>query len=155
MNTVYLNRRFHILARTSCTKLLFYEIKRSASVHNGVEYAEGEPFSPFEVLRIMRRWEQVLQERLSDRYMFSCDASVFVGKDNKDIAIFVKARDESESQLQFLFNTLVENDRPQTEVKIYDMSDDEDFFISNRKEFCSVAVDQEHIFLEKVRFYSK
>lgn len=154
MNTVYLNRHFHTVARASCTKLLFYEVKRSASVHNGVEYAEGEPFSPLEVLRIMRRWEQVLQERLTDRYMFACDSSLFVGKDRKDIAIFVKARDESESQLQFLFNYLVENERPQTEVKIYDMSDDQGFFISTRKDFSGTAADQEHLFLEKVRFYS-
>ena len=137
-----LNRPFTHVTVPTTTKLLYYRMKKS----------DGTLFSPLDITLIQRHWEDVLVSRVLMRNIFAVCASLFVDSQREYIHMFIRARDIREQSLSFLFRDVLENGHVSLDATITEWGSSHDNFLHNRRQMCTNASDQYHIFQERIRF---
>ena len=136
------NRPFTHVTVPTTTKLLYYRMKKS----------DGTSLSPLDVTLIERHWEDVLVARVLQRNIFAVCASLFVDEQRGYIHMYIRARDMREQSLSFLFRDVLENGHVSVDVIIREYGSSYDDFLHDRRQMCRQAVDQYHIFQERIRF---
>ena len=137
-----LNRPFTHVTVPTTTKLLYYRMKKS----------DGTLFSPLDITLIQRHWEDVLVSRVLMRNIFAVCASLFVDSQREYIRMFVRARDIREQSLSFLFRDVLDNGHVSLDATITEWGSSHDNLLHNRRQMCTDASDQYHIFQERIRF---